>query len=877
MTSPLTAGEPLARPPRGGRRDRPRKPTPDKTKSNPKAGRRLRPFRLVGRLFGVLFGLLFLAGAAGAVVAVGAYEKFGADLPDVDSLKTYQPPVMSRVYAGDSRLLSELATERRIFVPIGAIPPLVQHAFISAEDQNFYSNPGVDPVAIVRAGLTDLAQIGQGRRPIGASTITQQVAKNMLLGNEVSLSRKIKELILAWRLDGALSKNRILELYLNEIYLGLQSYGVAAAAQAYFNKPLDQLTVAEAAFLAALPKAPSNLNPFRYPDAARARRDYVVDRMAADHVITTAEAVAAKAGPVATAEFHRPDMVAGADYFAEEVRRRLVARFGADKTTQGGLSVRTSLDPALQATAETALRDGLLAYDRARGGWRGPVSHLAMTPALRNGWATTLAQTPRPPGMLGKWRLGMVLETTDSEAHIGILERLDPSGPLQPRELPLALSSLAWARPALRDSLGPAPRRITDVLQAGDLVMVEPEPAVAAAGKTPARPERLALRQIPLVQGAIVSMDPVTGRVLAMSGGWSFEQSQFNRATQATRQPGSSFKPMVYLAAMEKNISPSQRVLDVPYVVDLGAAGKWRPHNDENDFSGPVSLHMAIAKSLNLVTVRLASQIGMDAVAQTAIAFHVVDTMPHVLPAALGAVGTTVLRQAAAYASLDMGGREVRPSFIDSVQDSTGKILWQAPGLSCAACDPAATGAAPAAPAMPPALIDDRTQLADPASVFQVVTMLQGVMLQGTGVPVGAGINHVLAGKTGTSNDFTDAWFVGFTPDLVTAVWVGFDDPTKSLGNNAFGAQIAGPIWHDYMAAALKDRPMLKFIPPPDVTLATWDSGSGPVTDAFKAGQVPGASGPMGGSADADTTDPSPVSGTAVHAAGVDSGLGGLY
>jgi len=365
--------------------------------------------------------------------------------------------------------------------------------------------------------------------------------------------------------------------------------------------------------------------------------------------------------------------------------------------------------------------------------------------------------------------------------------------------------------------------------------------------------------------------------VLAMSGGWSFEQSQFNRATQATRQPGSSFKPMVYLAAMEKNISPSQRVLDVPYVVDLGVAGKWRPHNDENDFSGPVSLHMAIAKSLNLVTVRLASQIGMDAVAQTAIAFHVVDTMPHVLPAALGAVGTTVLRQAAAYASLDMGGREVRPSFIDSVQDSTGKILGQAPGLGWAACGPGATGAAPAAPAMPPAFIDDRTQLADPASVFQVVTMLQGVMLQGTGVPVGAGINHVLAGKTGTSNDFTDAWFVGFTPDLVTAVWVGFDDPTKSLGNNAFGAQIAGPIWHDYMAAALKDRPMLKFIPPPDVTLATWDSGSGPVTDAFKAGQVPGASGPMGGSADVDTTDPSPVSGTAVHAAGVDSGLGGLY
>jgi penicillin-binding protein 1A len=859
MTHPLTAGDPLGRPSGRGRAPESKRPKP----------KRWRPFRLVGRLFGVLFALIVVGGIAGGVIAIGAYDKFSADLPSIEGLQNYHPQVMSRVYAGDSRLLAELATERRIFVPVNAIPDLVKHAFISAEDQNFYTHRGVDPVAILRAAVTDLAQYGKGRRPIGASTITQQVAKNMLVGNEVSLSRKVREAILAWRIDGTLSKDRILELYLNEIYLGLQSYGVAAAAQAYFNKSLDQLTIPEAAFLAALPKAPNNYNPFRFPDAARARRDFVLDRMAEDHVITRDQAVAAKATPITPAEFRRPETLAGANYFTEEVRRRLIDRFGADQTTQGGLVVRTSLDPALQAKADKVLRDGLLAYDRARGGWRGPVSHIDATPTLRSDWATTLAQTARPAGMPAEWRLAVVLDMTESEAHLGVLDRAAGSATPQPRVLSMLLSGLGWARPLRGDTLGPAPRRMADVVQPGDVVMVESEPGVPAQGKTPARPERVALRQIPLVQGALVSMDPVTGRVLAMSGGWSFEQSQFNRATQAVRQPGSSFKPMVYLTAMEKNISPSQRFLDVPYVVNLGAAGKWRPHNDENDFSGSVPLHVALEKSLNLVTVRLASQLGMDAVAQTAIAFHVVDSMPRVLPAALGAVGTTVLRQAAAYASLDMGGREVTPSFIDSVQDSNGNVLWRPDALGCQGCDDAAN---------PPAVVDQRKQIADPASVFQVVTMMQGVMQRGTGATVGAGLNRTLAGKTGTSNDFTDAWFVGFSPDLVTAVWVGFDDPTKSLGNDAFGARVAGPIWHDYMAAALQNRPNLTFTPPPGVTLSTWDSGFGQVTDAFKPGQQPGVSAPAGDGGVADAPpDSTPTSGSAPHAAGVDSGLGGLY
>jgi penicillin-binding protein 1A len=371
------------------------------------------------------------------------------------------------------------------------------------------------------------------------------------------------------------------------------------------------------------------------------------------------------------------------------------------------------------------------------------------------------------------------------------------------------------------------------------------------------------LRQIPLVQGALVTVEPGTGRVLAMSGGWSFDQSQFNRATQANRQPGSSFKPMVYLTAMEQGISPSQRFLDAPFVLDMGAAGKWRPSNYELDFNGPTPLRIALEKSLNLVTVRVADRVGMEQVAQTAIAFHVVDAMPRVLPAALGAVDTTVLRQAGAYAALDAGGKEVVPSLIDSVQDRDGHVIWRAPAFSCQCADPS----------HPPVLVDGRKEIADAPSVFQVVTMMQGVVSRGTGYEAGKGMNRQVAGKTGTSQDFNDAWFVGFTPDLVTAVWIGFDNPS-SLGKDETGGVVAGPIWHDYMTIALKNRPNLKFIPPAGVTMASWDSGFGTVTDAFKPDQQPGASEAIGGTASADAGDAAGGGGTA---AGVDTGLGGLY
>ncbi len=869
MTGPLTAGERLASPasePRPRRRGRARPPRRRPTLFG--------PLRSLGRLLAALAAVAVLGVTLAAVGGYVAYEQFAAGLPGVDGLRHYQPRVMSRVYAGDARLLSELATERRIFVPDTAIPDIVKHAFLSAEDQNFFTHRGVDPAAIIRAAVTNLMNYGQGRRPIGASTITQQVAKNMLLGSstEVSLARKAREAILAMRVEETLSKERILELYLNEIYLGQQAYGVAAAAQAYFNKSLDELTLADAAFLAALPKAPNNYNPARFPDAAKARRDWVLDRMAEDHVISPEQAAAAKVQPIATAQYRRPDMVTGAEYFAEDVRRRLIEKFGAEQTTTGGLVVHTTLDPVLQAAADHALRAGLMRYDQRRGGWRGPVTRVTAGSALRATWPTQLLQTAAPPGMLPEWQLAVVLETSESEAKLGVLGHGASS---TPAVLPMLLSDLGWARPVQVPpglvapppgaTLGPAPRRMADVVRPGDVVMTEFLPAApgqkGAAG-------RLLLRQIPLVQGALVSLDPATGRVLAMSGGWSYEMSQFNRASQANRQPGSSFKPFVYLTALANGVSPSQRFMDAPFVLDLGAAGQWRPNNYEMDFLGAVPLRVALEKSLNLVTIRVAKQVGMAAVAQTAIAFHEVDSMPHVLPAALGAVETTVLREAGAYAGFAVGGREVEPTLIDSVQDRDGTVIWRAGGRTCQGCDD---------PQRPPALLDERQQLVDPASNFQLITMMQGVVTRGTGFGAAQGLDRAVAGKTGTGQDFQDDWFAGFTPDLVTVVWVGFDTPT-SLGDKETGAANAVPIWHDFMSVALKGRPKLDFVTPPGVTMASWDSGWGTVTDAFKPDQVPGASEPIGGAPSGGEASKSPASAPAAsHAAGVDSGLGGLY
>jgi len=847
------------------RAEPPKKPSSKERRS---AGGRP-PFRLFGGFVRSLFTIAIIGVVAAGVAGYGLYRKLEADLPDYRWLADYQPQQMSRIYAGDSRLMAELAAERRVFVPIEAIPRRLQQAFISAEDQNFESHQGVDPVALIRAIVTNVEQYGTGRRMVGASTITQQVAKNMLVGSDRTILRKAREALLAIRLEDALPKPRILEIYLNEIFLGAQAYGVAAAAQAYFNKSLDELTIGETAFLAALPKAPNNYNPLRYPEAARARRDWVIDRMAEDRAITAAEATAAKAEPIEARPSRRPETVAVGGHFTEEVRRELVQRFGQEQTQGGGLVVRTSLDPRLQAATEVALRNGLMAYDRRRGGWRGPLGKSAAGPA---DWLPALEALPRPPGMLNEWRQAVVLEVRDREARLGWVERPNPRIPAEPKTGVVLLEDLAWARPVLPSQpgqpprLGNAPRRVSEVLSVGDLVMVEPEPNRPAPAATPARgaapaprPERLALRQIPEVEGAVVALDPNNGRVLAVSGGWSYDRSQFNRATQAMRQPGSSFKPYVYITALEAGIPPNQRFLDGGIEVAT-PQGVWRPGNYGGGSSGSyVTMRSALERSLNLVTVRIAQEVGIDRVADTAARFGVIDNMPRYLSMSLGAGETTVLRQAAGYASFVNGGRRVEPTFIDSVQDQRGRVIWRSQGRECAGC------AAATPEGGPPAISENRQQIADPIAAYQIVSLLQGVVQRGTGGRAATGLNRPVAGKTGTTDDYKDNWFVGFTPDIVIAVWVGYDDP-RSLGNGETGGSNAAPIFREVAAAALQGSPPVPFRAPPGVALVriTTDRGES-IMEAFRPGTENAA------------TTPTELSSGAGAAARVDSGLGGLY
>ncbi len=801
--------------------------------------------RTLTRVVRFVFVCAVLLAMIGGAMAGLTIWYFGRDLPDYQQLANYQPPITTRVLAGDGRLLAEYATERRVFVPIGVIPKRVIAAFLAAEDKNFYSHHGVDPMSMLRAAVTDIGRWHSARRPVGASTITQQVAKNMLLSNELSIQRKIKEILLATRIDEALPKDHILELYLNEIYLGGGAYGVASAALTYFDKPLDELTIGEAAFLAGLPKAPSNYNPVRFPQAARARRDIVLDQMAEAGFAAPAEIAAAKADPVIVR--HREDTaVATAPYFAEEVRRQLIAKFGEKRVYEGGLTVRTSLDGRLQEAADKNLRQGLVAFDRAHGGWRGAVDHID----IRTDWHEKLAAMPLPPGADAlSWQLAMVENTNAEGAEIGFK---DGSGGRIP------FSQMRWAQPLHDDgTLGAFPRSAADVVKPGDVVMVEPLPAAPEPppGKKPATALKVAaaappakalplfnLCQIPDVSGALVSVDPHTGRVLAMSGGFSFEISQFNRATQAHRQPGSSIKPFVYLTAMEHGFTPSTLVLDGPLSLDQGPGmPPWTPGNYESEsFRGPTPLAVALAHSLNTVAARLGSILGMDAVGQNIEAFGIMDHMPREYSMSLGAGETTPLRLTAAYAMLVDGGKKLTPTLIDSVQDRNGVTIFRADQRPCAGCNNVEWDHQP-----PPVIPDTREQIADPASSYQVVQMMQGVVQRGTGARVAA-VGKPIAGKTGTTSEWRDTWFVGFTPNLAAGVYIGYDNH-DSLGRGQQAAVVAAPVFRDYMIAATKDAPATEFrIPPglqmvrvnPDSMLPA-SGGEGSVWFAYKPGTAP--------------------------------------
>ncbi|HET8728642.1 MAG TPA: penicillin-binding protein 1A, partial [Alphaproteobacteria bacterium] len=763
--------------------------------------------RFIGWLFSS-FVVLLLAGGIGGLLAL---KYFSRDLPDYTQLADYEPPVTTRLHAGDGRLLAEYATENRLFVPIEAIPEHVIQAFVSAEDQHFYSHSGVDFRGIARAVVTNIRNVLEGRRMIGASTITQQVAKNFLLTNEYSFERKIREALIAFRIEQAFTKDQILELYLNQIYLGRGSYGVAAAALNYFNKPLADLTLAEAAYLAALPKAPNNYHPVYQYDAAVARRNYVISRMLDDGAIRPEQARAAENEPLEAVSPDATELVR-ADYFAEEVRRELKQVYGDAALYQGGLSVRTSVDPRLQQIAVRALRNGLVAYDR-RHGWRGPLATLDDFDA----WPEQLAAIEQPIDA-GDWEMAVVLEVDADKAVIGFVDRSRGVLPME---------ELTWAAPWREDQrVGPTPDRADDVLALGDVVLVESladdaeVTVVTAAGEVPLR--RYGLRQIPAVEGALIAMDPHTGRVLAMVGGYSFEESEFNRATQAVRQPGSAFKPFVYLTALEEGYTPSTILLDSPLAIDQGPGlGMWRPTNyEEGSFLGPVPLRVGVEKSRNLMTVRLLQEIGLEPVRDTAKRFGVYEEMPLLYSMALGAGETTPIKLTAAYAMMVNGGKKIEPTFIDRVQDRTGETVYRHDRRDCAECqDVEWTGQ------QAPLLPDDREQVTDPVTAYQMVSILEGVVQRGTAVRL-RGLGVTLAGKTGTTNESFDTWFVGFSPDLVAGVFVGFDTP-RTLGARETGSSAALPIFGAFMADALTGKEVLPFRIPPGVSLVRINPSTG--------------------------------------------------
>ncbi|MDE2495489.1 MAG: penicillin-binding protein 1A [Alphaproteobacteria bacterium] len=792
--------------------------------------------------------------AAGALAVVGYVWFVTRDLPSVEALQNYTPPVTTRVYAGDGTVIGEYARERRIFVPIAFVPKLVVEAFTSAEDRNFFNHPGIDPSGMLRAAIKDIGRVVEGRRPEGASTITQQVARNFLLNSDVKVSRKIREVILALRIDATYSKEKVLELYLNEINLGQNSYGVAAAALNYFGKSLDELDISEVAFLASLPKAPSHYDPRYHYKAAVDRRNWVIGQMEENGYITDEQAKAAIAEPLDAETRPLGSQTEDANYFVEEVRRQLYAKYGEKALYDGGLQVRSSLDTRLQNYAVNALRTGLVRYDR-RHGWRGATSHINVT----SDWKETLASIGNHSG-IDSWRIAVVLGyQPDKGVDIGLANG---------DRARIPFSELLWARPELKDALvGAQPTKPQNVLNIGDVIYVEPVDKKGNYG----------LRQVPEVNGGIVAMDPHTGRVLALSGGFSYASSQFDRAVQALRQPGSAFKPFVYAAALDNGFTPVSKVLDAPFVMEQGPGlPLWRPENFEKKFIGLATLRRGIELSKNLMTVRLAQAVGMDKIVPYAVRFGVYDHLEPLLANALGATGTTLLRMTTGYSEFVNGGKKITPSLIDRIQNRNGITIWRHDQRSCAGCnDPTWNGQSE------PLLADVRGQIIDPRTAYQIVSMLQGVVERGTGRIV-ASVGKPLAGKTGTSNDSRDTWFVGFSPDLACGVYVGYDDP-RTLGKLEQGATVAAPIFRDFMKGALTNVPPTPFRVPPGIEFVSVNRLTGDpapqgspdtIEEAFKSGTAPGDPGAppqlvIGGDTPAGVNPVSPN--------GVGEGTGGLY
>ena len=794
--------------------------------------------RFILSFFGSIFTAVTL-GLAVVALSIGAvFWIYGQDLPSHESLAQYKPPTISRIYSGEGQIIDEFAKERRLFAPADEIPDMVKHAFISAEDKNFYTHKGYDARGMVSAAID--AVKSRGRNVRGASTITQQVMKNFLLGGERKIERKIKEIILATRLEETLPKDKILELYLNEIFLGQNSYGVAAAAQTYFNKTLSELTPHEAAMLASMPKAPSDFHPVRNKDRLLTRRNYVLREMKENGYITAAvyeTEVKAPLQSVQNGDFESfRTALPPRDYFTDEIRRQLSDEFGEGEFFTGGLTVRATIDPEMQVDAAVALRRGLEEYDRSRGIWNGTGKKIDTAKLnTEENWRAALAETEvsRDIQLNGRWYPAVVLELGKNDARIGI-EGIDTDADGHWIEA----KDVQWARKRLDDGkLAKKARVAADLLEVGDVVLVR-----AMTKDSDNSFIRWTLRQVPEVQGGFMAMDVNTGRVIAMQGGFSYQDSVFNRATQAMRQPGSSFKPFVYASALDSGYSPATIVIDAPIEINT-PQGLWRPKNSSNQYYGPTPLRTGIERSRNLMTIRLAQEVGMDVVAAYAEKFGVYDQMGEFLANSLGAEETTLFKMVAAYAMFANGGERVEPTLVDRVQDRYGKTIYRHDKRVCTDC---------ADPMLPksdsPHIVSNRERVMDAITAYQLTSMMQGVVQRGTAAGV-VRLGVPTAGKTGTTNDAKDVWFVGFTSNIVAGCYMGYDTP-RPLGRGAYGGSMCGPVFQEFMLKATEKYGGGKFRVPPGghfikidrftgARLADDAGGENVVAEYFRDGEEP--------------------------------------
>jgi penicillin-binding protein 1A len=738
----------------------------------------------------VVLSAIAVAGFAAAIWAAWLFH----DMPDAGDLADYHPPTATRAYAWDGTLIGEFSRERRIYVPYDNIPPQLAQAFMAAEDHNFFRHGGVDFGGLTRAMAKNVVNVARGRRLESGSTITQQVAKNVLLNNDATIGRKMKEAIVARRMEETLPKERILELYLNEIWLGYRSYGVGAAAYNYFGKSISDLTLAESAYLASLPKGPDNYHPIRRKAQAMARRNWVIGQMADLGWVTREQADAAQKEDLVVQPEPTRAKYRDADYFVEEVRRRGLVTLGP-RLTEGGYYMRTTLDPRLQSAARLALMNGLERYDR-RHGWRGAWGHVTTL----DGWED-VARKSAKPAERRSWLAAVVTDVGGGVAKVRTLD--GQSGQL-------AGEDITWARAG--KGIG-----------SGDLVWVAPDQDKNGQRVGTA----LRLKQIPAVNGALVAMEPYSGRVLAMVGGYSFSLSSFNRATQALRQPGSSIKPIIYATALENGYTPASVVMDAPITL-AGANGQaWTPENYEHDYFGPLQLRKGLELSRNTMTVRLAQGVGMAKISAMAERLGVTPHMDRVLAMALGAGETTVFKMAAAYSSFVNGGKKVEPHLIELVQDREGKTIFRADRRDCDRCGAGFNGD------QSPLVAMSGAQMMDPITAYQITSMLQGVVQRGTATQASV-LGRPIGGKTGTTNDYRSAWFMGFSPQLVVGVYVGFDD-NRSLGKGETGSQAAVPIFVDFMQEALKGYPVEDFTPPKNAKFAMVRG----IREAFRPGTEP--------------------------------------